>query len=67
MSNEIGLYLGPLFGFLFTTGTLLFIVFNAHRTAKIEGHEIAPPATEPAAPEAVPATETPAEQPEARS
>jgi hypothetical protein len=25
-------FLGPLLGFLFTTGTLLFVILNAHRT-----------------------------------
>lgn len=54
MSNELGLYLGPLFGFLFTTGTLLFIIFNAHRTATLET-----PAAEAAASQSEPAEEKP--------
>lgn len=62
MSNEFGLYLGPLFGFLFTTGTLLFIVFNAHRTAKAEAGAAAA-----SAPAETPTASAPAEQTETHS
>lgn len=52
MSNDFSLYLGPLLGFLFTTGTLLFIALNAPKTANAELRaETAPagtPAVEPA-------------------
>ena len=30
---DIQLLLGPLLGFLFTAGTLLFVAMNAHKTA----------------------------------
>ena len=40
---EFQLLLGPLLGFLFTAGTLLFVALNAHRT-------VGQPATAPAAP-----------------
>lgn len=42
--NEV---LGPLLGFLFTTGTLLFIAFNASKTGRP-----APAGEAPGAPEA---------------
>ena len=43
-------YLGPLLGFLFTTGTLLFVALNAHRTVPTElAHSTSTPA-EPATP-----------------
>ena len=61
MSNEFGLYLGPLFGFLFTTGTLLFIIFRAPKTGT------AAPATETAPAAPAPAAEAPVEQSETHS
>lgn len=65
MSNDFGLYLGPLLGFLFTAGTLIFIALNAHKTANAELR--AEPA--PAAPETAPQTTTEAapSEPEPRS
>jgi hypothetical protein len=35
--------LGPLLGFLFTLGTLLFVALNAHRTLPVAGAEAAAP------------------------
>ncbi|HEY9723812.1 MAG TPA: hypothetical protein V6D47_17505 [Oscillatoriaceae cyanobacterium] len=32
--HNLNEYLGPGLGFAFTTGVLLFIAFNAHRTAR---------------------------------
>ena len=32
MQQDFNLILGPLLGFLFTAGTLLFVALNAHRT-----------------------------------
>ena len=49
MQNDFSLYLGPLLGFLFTAGTLLFVAMNAHRTLPAE----------PAAEGPAPALETP--------
>jgi hypothetical protein len=32
MQQDFNMILGPLLGFLFTAGTLLFVALNAHRT-----------------------------------
>lgn len=53
MQQDFNLILGPLLGFLFTAGTLLFVALNAHRTVAA----VPATATEPVAPAAAVATE----------
>jgi hypothetical protein len=61
----IQVFLGPLLGFLFTTGTLLFVALNAHRTVPTElAVAAAEPASEPASEAAPAATEAAPSAPE---
>jgi hypothetical protein len=46
MSQFLHEYLGPLLGFLFTTGTIVFIAVNAPKTAREAQPEVAPAGTE---------------------
>ncbi|MNT07164.1 hypothetical protein D3C72_1418570 [compost metagenome] len=69
MQQDFNMILGPLLGFLFTAGTLLFVALNAHRTvAAVPGTDgvtepvVATAAAEPVTP-AEPAPTTPAEAP----
>ncbi|MFN3429679.1 MAG: hypothetical protein ACK46X_06975 [Candidatus Sericytochromatia bacterium] len=69
MQQDFNLILGPLLGFLFTAGTLLFVALNAHRTvAAVPATATEPTAAtttataEPVTP-VEPAPATPAEAP----
>jgi hypothetical protein len=53
MQQDFNMILGPLLGFLFTAGTLLFVALNAHRTVAA----VPATATEPVTPAAAATTE----------
>jgi hypothetical protein len=64
MSQNLSLYLGPILGFLFTAGTLLFVALNAHRTLPPPEAAVASVAEGPAPAPETPATVVPDAQPE---
>lgn len=54
--------LGPLLGFLFTLGTLLFVALNAHRTVPAANAELSAPEELTPAPSVPESVLSPAEQ-----